>query len=171
MAYRDRARGGARSAAWEHVLRAAVSRRACQSRKADVTAMQSSGISKLMTPVALAAGAAALAALGAAPAVASTTGHGAASAPAASAASDATAQSAPYVGRVTSPIGLNIRAAAATDSAVLGTLGSGATFGILCKVPAGLIDGNRLWYKMYGQDGWVSARYVANVGAAPRYCH
>jgi hypothetical protein len=74
------------------------------------------------------------------------------------------------VGRVTSPIGLNIRAAAATDSAVLGALGQGATFEILCKVPAGLVDGNRLWYKLYDQAGWVSARYVANVGAAPRYC-
>jgi hypothetical protein len=127
--------------------------------------MQSFGISKLVTSAALAVGAAALAVSGATPALASTTGHGAGSA------SDATAQSAPYVGRVTSPIGLNVRAAAATDSAVLDTLGAGATFEILCKVPAGLIDGNRLWYKLYDQDGWVSARYVANVGAAPRYCH
>lgn len=31
------------------------------------------------------------------------------------------------------------------------------------------VAGNDLWYKL-GTGRWVSARYVSNVGAAPRFC-
>lgn len=125
--------------------------------------MKSFAISKLTTTVALAAGGAALAAFGAAPAVAATTGQAASAAP-------ATARVAYYTGQVVANLPLTIRASYTTDSAALGSYAPGTIIHITCKVNGQTVDGNPRWYKLYNRTGWVAARYVANIGAAPSWC-
>lgn len=56
-----------------------------------------------------------------------------------------------------------------TSDPVVGSIAKGARVTITCKVTSQSVRGNDLWY--YTSDGrWVSARYVANAGAAPGYC-
>lgn len=73
-----------------------------------------------------------------------------------------------YKGRVTASA-LNIRSAPTTAAAHVGTLRSGATVTIQCKIFGPSVEGNSLWYKLSTKK-WVAARYVANIGAAPRFC-
>jgi hypothetical protein len=43
---------------------------------------------------------------------------------------------------------------------------------IQCKVNSQVVDGNPRWYKLAkGMWAWSAARYISNVGPAPRYCH
>ncbi|MGW5360945.1 SH3 domain-containing protein [Actinopolymorpha pittospori] len=72
-----------------------------------------------------------------------------------------------YQGRVTAT--LNVRSAPTSAAADVGTLRSGATVSIQCKVFGPSVDGNTLWYKL-STGRWVTARYVANIGPAPRFC-
>ncbi|MBJ7906537.1 SH3 domain-containing protein [Streptomyces sp. NPDC003656] len=47
----------------------------------------------------------------------------------------------------------------------------GAKVSIYCKVKGSAVGGNPLWYLLTdGTWAWGSARYIANVGAAPRWC-
>ncbi|MTE20980.1 SH3 domain-containing protein [Streptomyces sp. TRM43335] len=85
--------------------------------------------------------------------------------------SQATAVSDYYKGRVIARSGLNIRSKPNTHSKVLGTLPHGKVIKIECKVNSQNVDGNPRWYKLAHHDGWVAARYVANIGAAPHFCH
>jgi hypothetical protein len=125
--------------------------------------MQSFATSKLMATVALAAGAASVAAFGASPAAAASTTQ-------TPAAAQASVRNAPYIGEVIARLPLNIRAAATTNSAVLGSYAPGTIIHIKCKVNGQNIDGNPRWYKLYYRTGWVAARYVENIGAAPSWC-
>ena len=52
------------------------------------------------------------------------------------------------------------------------TFANGSKLVLDCKVPGPVVDGNALWYYAFGDDddGWVSARYVKNVGPAPDPC-
>ncbi|MGH3491445.1 MAG: SH3 domain-containing protein [Actinopolymorphaceae bacterium] len=72
-----------------------------------------------------------------------------------------------YQGRVTAT--LNVRSAPTTAAADVGTLRSGATISIQCKVFGPSVGGNSLWYKL-STTRWVTARYVSNIGPAPRFC-
>lgn len=72
-----------------------------------------------------------------------------------------------YQGRVTAT--LNVRSAPTTAAADVGTLRTGATISIQCKVFGPSVGGNTLWYKL-STGRWVTARYVANIGSAPRFC-
>ncbi|GAA5039274.1 SH3 domain-containing protein [Actinopolymorpha pittospori] len=72
-----------------------------------------------------------------------------------------------YQGRVTAT--LNVRSAPTSAAADVGTLRSGATVNIQCKVFGPSVDGNTRWYKL-STGRWVTARYVANIGPAPRFC-
>jgi Bacterial SH3 domain len=73
------------------------------------------------------------------------------------------------LGRVVSDAPLNIRRHPTTKADVIGTLQPGAIIKIACKVAAERVDGNPIWYKLAGRPGWVSARYVRNLGYVP-YC-
>lgn len=73
-----------------------------------------------------------------------------------------------YQGRVTASA-LNIRSAPTSAAADVGTLRQGATITIQCKVFGPSVGGNSLWYKLSTKK-WVTARYVANIGSAPRFC-
>jgi uncharacterized protein YraI len=72
-----------------------------------------------------------------------------------------------YQGRVTAT--LNVRSAPTSAAADVGTLRNGATITIQCKVFGPSVAGNSLWYKL-STKRWVTARYVANIGSAPRFC-
>ncbi|MFI0901523.1 SH3 domain-containing protein [Streptomyces sp. NPDC020983] len=115
---------------------------------------------KPLTTLALTAGAAALSLLGAVPAGASAAGPPSQAAP-------ATARSGSVDGQVVSSVPLRIRAAATTDSAVLGSYPPGAVVHLSCKVDGQNVDGNPRWYKLYDRTGWLAARYVVNLGAVP----
>ncbi|MCG3043274.1 SH3 domain-containing protein [Streptomyces fenghuangensis] len=79
-----------------------------------------------------------------------------------------------YKGRVIARTGLNVRSKPNTHSRVLATLPYGKIVHIECKVNSQNIDGNPRWYKLdrkhHHHDGWVSARYVENIGPAPKFC-
>jgi uncharacterized protein YraI len=80
----------------------------------------------------------------------------------------ANASTTTYVGKVTTSA-LNVRSAPTSASPKVGTLSRGTTVKIQCKVFGPRVDGNDLWYKL-STGRWVTARYVSNVGSAPRFC-
>ena len=76
-----------------------------------------------------------------------------------------------YDGRATANGGLTVRALPTTASAAKGSIAKGKVFPIVCKVRGTSVDGNNIWYALPPTLGeWVSARYVENVGPAPRWC-
>jgi uncharacterized protein YraI len=88
----------------------------------------------------------------------------------ASAAGAAMPTDGPYWGKVIARTGLNVRSGPSTHYRVVGSLHNGQVVGIKCKVNGQNIDGNPRWYKLYYRTGWVAARYVENIGAAPSWC-
>ncbi|MFG2683630.1 SH3 domain-containing protein [Streptomyces sp. NPDC048392] len=47
----------------------------------------------------------------------------------------------------------------------------GETVRIHCKTPGGRVRGNPLWYLLTdGTWAWGAARYIDNIGPAPRWC-
>jgi uncharacterized protein YraI len=84
------------------------------------------------------------------------------------AAPPAQASTTTYTGKVTASA-LNVRFAPTSASPKAGSLIRGTTVKIQCKVFGPRVDGNDLWYKL-SNGRWVTARYVSNVGAAPRFC-
>lgn len=79
----------------------------------------------------------------------------------------------PFWGKVIAKIGLNVRSAPNTSSAIVDRLPFGAVVGIKCKVNGETVDGNPRWYKLNDNsyvDGWSAARYIENIGAAPTFC-
>lgn len=77
-----------------------------------------------------------------------------------------------YTGKVVSQTALAVRSGPHTANAKVSSAPRGTTLALVCKVDSQAVDGNRRWYQLTGDGGgqWVSARYVANVGAAPPYC-
>jgi uncharacterized protein YraI len=77
-----------------------------------------------------------------------------------------------YKGRVIARTGLLIRSGPSQSNPVIGSLAYGQTVWIVCKVNGQWIDGNPRWYKLAdGRWAWSSARYIVNIGPAPRWCH
>ena len=54
-----------------------------------------------------------------------------------------------------------------TDSSRHGGYNHGAKVGVDCKVNAQKVDGNTIWYKVRGEERWISARYATNHGSVP----
>ena len=73
-----------------------------------------------------------------------------------------------YQGKVTASV-LTVRSAPTSAAAKVGSLARGTAVKIQCKVFGPRVDGNDLWYKL-ASGRWVTARYVSNVGSAPRFC-
>jgi uncharacterized protein YgiM (DUF1202 family) len=87
------------------------------------------------------------------------------------AAADCHGMHGPYRGRVISPIGLNVRTGPSTHHRIIGTLRAGQVVSITCKVNGQWIAGNPRWYKLSNhRSAWSAARYIANIGPAPRFC-
>ncbi|WP_405535449.1 SH3 domain-containing protein [Streptomyces sp. NBC_00075] len=82
-----------------------------------------------------------------------------------------TAGSGPYQGIVTANGGLRLRSAPNRGSAIIRVVPQGAIVNIYCKVGGENVDGNSLWYLLTdGTWAWGAARYIDNIGAAPRFC-
>ncbi|ANH93408.1 MULTISPECIES: SH3 domain-containing protein [unclassified Streptomyces] len=76
-----------------------------------------------------------------------------------------------YRGRVTARGGLALRSRPDRGSQVLRVARQGETVWIYCKTNGANVDGNHLWYLLAdGTWAWGSARYIDNVGPAPRWC-
>jgi hypothetical protein len=75
----------------------------------------------------------------------------------------------PYRGKVVASSSLTVRSAPTSASARAGTLNRGAIVSMSCKVFGPTVGGNSLWYKL-ATGRWVTARFVANIGVAPRFC-
>ncbi|MGW1955380.1 SH3 domain-containing protein [Streptomyces sp. NPDC001920] len=73
-------------------------------------------------------------------------------------------------GRVTAGT-LLLRSAPNRGSQVIRTVHRGDIVKIFCKTPGQRVDGNPLWYLLAdGTWAWGAARYIENIGAAPRWC-
>jgi uncharacterized protein YgiM (DUF1202 family) len=74
-------------------------------------------------------------------------------------------------GRVTAKTNLSVRFGPTTASRAVGSVRPGQVIPLVCKVRGSSVGGNDLWYALPPTlNEWVSARYVANVGAAPEWC-
>lgn len=76
-----------------------------------------------------------------------------------------------YRGRVTADEGLRLRDAPNRGSRVIGFAPYGSIVSIYCKTSGQPIEGNPLWYLLTdGTWAWGAARYIDNIGPAPRWC-
>ncbi|MEV3855197.1 SH3 domain-containing protein [Streptomyces sp. NPDC050095] len=76
-----------------------------------------------------------------------------------------------YKGRVVAHGGLLLRDAPTRGSRVIRTEPYNAIVPIFCKTGGDDVAGNRLWYLLTdGTWAWGSAKYINNIGAAPRWC-
>ncbi|MFJ8534704.1 SH3 domain-containing protein [Streptomyces sp. NPDC093591] len=73
-------------------------------------------------------------------------------------------------GRVTANT-LLLRSAPNRRSQVIRVVHKGDIVRIFCKTPGQRIQGNPLWYLLAdGTWAWGAARYIDNIGPAPRWC-
>ncbi|MCX3063826.1 SH3 domain-containing protein [Streptomyces beihaiensis] len=76
-----------------------------------------------------------------------------------------------YKGRVVANGGLNLRDAPTRGSRIVRWEPYGAIVPIFCKTGGQNVRGNYLWYLLTdGTWAWGSAKYIDNIGAAPRWC-
>ncbi|MFJ8820648.1 SH3 domain-containing protein [Streptomyces sp. NPDC102467] len=86
-------------------------------------------------------------------------------------ASDAGSRPPVYKGRVVAKSGLLLRDNPTRGSRVIRSVPYKAVVTIFCKTSGGDVAGNRLWYLLTdGTWAWGSAKYIDNIGAAPRWC-
>ncbi|NNN35046.1 SH3 domain-containing protein [Streptomyces sp. S3(2020)] len=75
-----------------------------------------------------------------------------------------------YKGVVTAST-LRLRSKPTTGSQVIRYAYQGEIVSIFCKTGGQNVDGNHLWYLLTdGTWAWGAARYIDNIGAAPRWC-
>ncbi|MEU8776997.1 SH3 domain-containing protein [Streptomyces sp. NPDC048606] len=67
------------------------------------------------------------------------------------------------VGEVTSNAPLHVRQKPTVYSKVVKTLRPHQRVRLNCQKRGGWVDGNPVWYRLQGVNGWVSARYVHNL--------
>jgi hypothetical protein len=66
---------------------------------------------------------------------------------------------------------LALRSAPNRGSRVIRYARRGEVVSIYCKTPGDSVEGNRLWYLLTdGTWAWGAARYIDNIGPAPRWC-
>lgn len=71
-------------------------------------------------------------------------------------------------GRVIATGGLRVRNRPSVNAGSITTLPQGYIVKLACRITGEDVDGNDVWYAT--EHGWVTARYVANVGAPPSTC-
>ncbi|MFF4589746.1 SH3 domain-containing protein [Streptomyces sp. NPDC001388] len=75
-----------------------------------------------------------------------------------------------YRGRVTANR-LLLRSKPTRASQVIRSVHRGQIVSIFCKTPGQNVQGNPLWYLLTdGTWAWGAARYIDNIGEAPRWC-
>lgn len=97
----------------------------------------------------------------------------AATAPASAADPSAEAKPRPHVykGKVIAKGGLLLREAPTRGSSVVRSEPYGAVVHIFCKTKGQWVDKNNRWYLLTdGTWAWGAARYIKNIGPAPRTC-
>ncbi|MCC0093722.1 SH3 domain-containing protein [Streptomyces flavotricini] len=72
-------------------------------------------------------------------------------------------------GVVVSRVALHVRARATTSAAVLGSLDPFEKVQLSCQAKGSTVEGNNIWYRLHGEPGWVSARFVHNYTPV-RWC-
>ncbi|MFC9243530.1 SH3 domain-containing protein [Streptomyces sp. NPDC057136] len=76
-----------------------------------------------------------------------------------------------YLGRVIARSGLLLRDRPTRSSRIVGHVPYDTVVHIFCKTTGSNVDGNNRWYLLTnGTWAWGSARYIANIGTAPRWC-
>ncbi|MGW4274583.1 SH3 domain-containing protein, partial [Streptomyces seoulensis] len=76
-----------------------------------------------------------------------------------------------YRGRVTARGGLALRSRPDRGSQVLRVARPGEVVWIYCKTPGQSVQGNNVWYLLAdGTWAWGAARFIDNIGPAPRWC-
>jgi hypothetical protein len=66
---------------------------------------------------------------------------------------------------------LALRTSPARGADVIRYAHRGETVHIYCKTPGDKVKGNPLWYLLTdGTWAWGAARYIDNIGPAPRWC-
>ncbi|MBT2677072.1 SH3 domain-containing protein, partial [Streptomyces sp. ISL-14] len=66
---------------------------------------------------------------------------------------------------------LLLRSAPNRRSQVIRVVHKGDIVRIFCKTPGQRVQGNPLWYLLAdGTWAWGAARYIENIGPAPRWC-
>ncbi|MFJ4964095.1 hypothetical protein EES43_20395 [Streptomyces sp. ADI96-02] len=85
---------------------------------------------------------------------------------------DAQAERREYRGRVVADPYLYLRDRPTRSSRIVGKVWKGEYVSIFCKVDSDdVVDGNPRWYLLTdGTWAWGSARYIENIGRAPRFC-
>ncbi|MFD5884866.1 SH3 domain-containing protein [Streptomyces sp. NPDC060334] len=66
-------------------------------------------------------------------------------------------------GVVVSKWGVNVRSKPTIHSKVVKTLAPRRRIGLVCEKRGKWVDGNPIWYRVHGVNGWVAARYVHNL--------
>jgi uncharacterized protein YgiM (DUF1202 family) len=76
-----------------------------------------------------------------------------------------------YKGRVVARSGLYLRDKPTRGSRVIRVAKYGSVVHIFCKTRGDNVGGNDRWYLLTdGTWAWGAARYIENIGAAPRWC-
>lgn len=76
-----------------------------------------------------------------------------------------------YKGRVVAKPYLILRDKPTRSSRIVGSVKYGSVVNIFCKTKGDDVDGNNRWYLLTdGTWAWGSARYIENIGSAPRWC-
>ncbi|WP_053694373.1 SH3 domain-containing protein [Streptomyces sp. WM6372] len=89
--------------------------------------------------------------------------------PAPHAATLAEAAAAHVQGVVVSRVSLYVRARPTTSAKVLGSLDPFEKVQLSCQAKGSSVEGNNIWYRLHGEPGWVSARFVHNYTPV-RWC-
>ncbi|MFD9461422.1 SH3 domain-containing protein [Streptomyces sp. NPDC060027] len=76
-----------------------------------------------------------------------------------------------YRGRISASDGLPLRSAPTRGSQLIRVARHGEIVSIYCKTSGQNVQGNPLWYLLTdGTWAWGAARYIDNIGPAPRWC-
>lgn len=76
-----------------------------------------------------------------------------------------------YVGKVDARGGLKAHFVPASGTPTIDSFANGSRIRLVCKVRSVEVKGNDLWYRVKARNQkWVSAKYVDNIGRAPRLC-
>jgi hypothetical protein len=76
-----------------------------------------------------------------------------------------------YTGQVIARSGLLLRDAPTRGGSVTGFAPYNSIVHIFCKTRGQSVDGNDRWYLLTdGTWAWATARYIQNIGPAPRWC-
>ncbi|MET9552272.1 SH3 domain-containing protein [Streptomyces sp. NPDC006645] len=75
-----------------------------------------------------------------------------------------------HKGRVIAKPALNVRQNPNTSRPPVGSIPFGTVIELDCKVNGQSVEGNPRWYLLKDHSGWVAARWVENINAAPGKC-